>query len=339
MKLRVGIIGLGNHWESRYRPALRSLSDRFEVRAVCAEVAMRAEQAAREFDAVPVDGFRAMLNREDVDAMLLLATDWIDSLPILAACDAGKAVYSAAELQVDPQQIRGIKQRVESSGIAFMAEMSRRHAPATLRLKELIATRLGPPSLLFCHARTEPRQQKNDLQRSRGDRASSVPELMQLVDWCRYVAEKEPTSVTGVRHQAVGDNSTDDYEMMSLDFSPEDSPGTGTMAQISCGHYLPSRWPEAISFRSPAAMQVCCESGIAFVDLPSKVIWFDEAGQHLESLDSERPVGEQLLMHFHRAVTSLVRKTSDLEDAYRALNIVLAANESCQQGRRIALEF
>ncbi|MCH7729074.1 MAG: Gfo/Idh/MocA family oxidoreductase, partial [Planctomycetes bacterium] len=71
MRLRVGIIGLGNHWESRYRPALRALSDRFEVRAVCAEVAMRAEQAAREFDAVPVDGFRAMLNREDVDAMLL----------------------------------------------------------------------------------------------------------------------------------------------------------------------------------------------------------------------------------------------------------------------------
>ena len=47
----------------------------------------------------------------------------------------------------------------------------------------------------------------------------------------------------------------------------------------------------------------------------------------MESLDRERPVGEGLLMQFYRAVTSLVLKTNDLEDAYRALSIVLASNE------------
>ena len=47
MKLRVGLIGLGNNWETRHRPALRSLSDRFEVRAVCDQIALRAEQAAK----------------------------------------------------------------------------------------------------------------------------------------------------------------------------------------------------------------------------------------------------------------------------------------------------
>jgi len=46
------------------------------------------------------------------------------------------------------------------------------------------------------------------------------------------------------------------------------------------------------------------------VDLPATLVWFDEAGRHQESLDSERPVGEQLLTHFYRAVTSLVRRTS-----------------------------
>ncbi len=42
-------------------------------------------------------------------------------------------------------------------------------------------------------------------------------------------------------------------------------------------------------------------------------------------------------MQFHRAVTSLVRKTSDLEDAYRALQVVLAAQESGRTGDRVAL--
>ena len=84
-------------------------------------------------------------------------------------------------------------------------------------------------------------------------------------------------------------------------------------------------------------MQVSCERGIAFVDLPSTLIWFDEAGRHQESLDAERPVAEQLLTQFHRAVTSLVRKTTDLEDAYRALRIVEEARRSHGEGRRVEL--
>ena len=52
---------------------------------------------------------------------------------------------------------------------------------------------------------------------------------------------------------------------------------------------------------------------------------------------SERPVGEQLLMQFYRAVTSLVAKTCDLEDAYRALSIVEQAFKSHRKGRRLKL--
>ena len=48
-------------------------------------------------------------------------------------------------------------------------------------------------------------------------------------------------------------------------------------------------------------------------------------------------MGEQLLTQFHRAVTSLVRKTSDLEDAYRALWIVEEARRSYREGRRVEL--
>ncbi|MEC8305539.1 MAG: gfo/Idh/MocA family oxidoreductase, partial [Planctomycetota bacterium] len=87
------------------------------------------------------------------------------------------------------------------------------------------------------------------------------------------------------------------------------------------------------------SLQICCENGVAFIDLPSTLIWFDDAGQHSESLDSERPVGEQMLTHFHRAVTSLIRKTSDLDDAYKALTMVTAANESVRDHKRVLLNF
>jgi hypothetical protein len=134
------------------------------------------------------------------------------------------------------------------------------------------------------------------------------------------------------------DPTTIDYEMMSLDFSGPDAPGTRTTAQISSGRYMPTSWPEAVAYRPPAALQVACEHGIAFIDLPATLVWFDKAGRHMESLDSERPVGEQMFAQFHRAVTSLVRNTSGLEDAYRAMLIVQEAHRSHAEGCRITLD-
>jgi predicted dehydrogenase len=205
-------------------------------------------------------------------------------------------------------------------------------------LKELIATRLGNPRLLFCHQRV-PTESPAGQRGSAKALVSRTHDLVELVDWCRYVAGTDPTSVLGLTHIACNDAEEIDYEMMSLDFSGATGPGTKTTAQISSGRYMPTHWPEAVAYRPPAALQVACENGIAFIDLPSTLVWFDQAGRHMESLDSERPVGEQMLSQFHRAVTSLVRSTSGLEDAYRAMMIVQKAHQSHAEGCRIALDL
>jgi predicted dehydrogenase len=332
MKLRVGIIGLGETWEKGQRPALRTLSDRFEVRAVCAEVSHLAQQAAREFQADEVDGFRALCNRPDIEAILFLSPEWYGTLPLLAACDAGKAIYCASAFDVANEEANELRQRIESCGVAFMAEFPRRLSAATLRLKELIATRLGKPQMLFCHKRASVEKSKN--RRHLEAQGGFTHELMELVDWCSYVVGSPPTSVFGIEHYTAN-GDTADYRMMNLDFSPEHQLGHGPTAQISSGRYMLANWPEAASFRPPAALQVACERGVAFIDLPSTLIWFDEAGRHMESLESERPVAETLLLQFHRAVTSLLRKTADLEDAYRALRVVQASHESAATGKRV----
>lgn len=336
MKLRVGLIGLGDAWQKRYRPALRTMTDRFEVRAVCEEVRHRAELAAAEFGVSAVDGFRTLVRREDIDAVMLLSAGWYGSLPLLAACDSGKAIYFGAGLDMAPDEAQRIRTRVEKAGIAFVAEFPRRQSPATLRLKELIATTLGPPKLVFCH------QQLPVVSRAKrppGRRAgrSTTQELVEMVDWCRYVVNREPKWVTSAIHRPRAESREVDCQTISLDFSESDRVGTGPVAQISCGRYIPERWREAGTYRPPAAMQISCENGIAFIDLPSTLIWFDEAGRHQESLQSERPVGEQLLGGFFHAVTSLVTKTADLADACRALSIVEEAARSHREGRRIAL--
>ncbi len=84
-------------------------------------------------------------------------------------------------------------------------------------------------------------------------------------------------------------------------------------------------------------MQVRCENGIAFIDLPCTLVWFDDAGRHQESLDSERPVGEHLLAQFHRVATGSLRKGCDLDDTCRSLAIVQQAMRSFQQGKRLTV--
>ena len=337
MKLRVGLIGLGDDWDRRHRSALRALNDRFDVRAVYEQVAHRAVAAAREFDAQPVDGYHTLASREDVDAVLLLSQNWYGTLPIFAACDAGKDIYSAAGLGTDLARADLLKQRIEDSGVTFMAESSRRHAPATNRLKELIVTRLGAPRLLFSHRRDMPDGNSNATRKGSAFDATTN-ELVEIVDWCRFIVGLDPTSVIGLKHLARDGSTGNDYEMMSLDFSSSDSEtGSGSVAQISSGNYIPHAWSEAASFRLPADLQVACENGIAFVDLPAKIVWFDSAGRHQESLDSERPLGEALLSQFYRGVTSLVRNSNSLEDTHRALKVVMLAYESQQRGQRMPL--
>ena len=345
MKLRVGLVGLGDQWLSRHRPALMALGDRFEVRAICCEVAEKSRQAAEEFGAVAMDGFRAMVERDDIDAVLALSPDWYGPLPILAACEAGKAVYSSAALDVSQGQALEIRQRIDQSGVAFMAELPRRHAPATIRLKELMATRLGQPRLLFCHERMPIEGQSNSLRR--GEYCPLAwRNLMELVDWCRYLVNDEPESVISAIHEQHDDRLDMFYQMVSLAFPSQTgeqwtgaSAGCTPQAQLSVGHYIPERWPDALSFNRPASLQVCCENGMAFIDLPSNLIWFDDAGQHTESLESERPVGEQMLDRFHRAVTSLIRKTTDPLDAYRAMRIVVSAYRSAETGQRVTIDY
>ena len=150
-------------------------------------------------------------------------------------------------------------------------------------------------------------------------------QLIEMVDWCRDVVGSEATSVVGAAHSSAPRGAAERHETLPQRLSGDDARFLRRRAKSAPGPSPKSpaaatsstKWHEAAAFRRPADLQVVCQRGIAFLDLPHTLVWFDEAGQHSELLDHDRPVGEQLFMHFHRHVGSLVLKTSSLEDAYR----------------------
>lgn len=335
MKLRVGVIGLGRDWQSRYLPALRSMRDRFQVVGVYSSVSVLAENAARELDAQRFDSYRAVMESPSLDAVMVLEDDWYRLMPLWAACDYGKSIFCGAEVHLDPTAATEIQERIQTSGVAFMNEFSRRFAPATLRLKELMATRLGRPRLLFCHRRLASEPPDPSVTGSLDVR--SQRELLELIDWCKYIVGQSPSWIQAIRHLSLPSPDNADYQILSLGFGDPEHDPSAILAQISCGAYIPSVWREAIAYRPPAAVQVCCEKGLAFVDLPSTLVWFDDAGRHQETLDTELSVGQQMLIQFHRATTSLVCHVSDLEETCDAMRILDYARASSQTHARIPI--
>ena len=224
-----------------------------------------------------------------------------------------------------------VKQRVEEAGIAFMAEFPRRHAPATLRLKELIATRLGSRGCCSAISGRWPtaRRQPHAPPAAPSAAATSWNWSIGAVTW--WIASPR---VFGVMHAGKSDPAEEDYQMMSLDFSEpsarQRAGGADQLRPLRSPH-----WQEAITYRPLPALQVSCERGIAFVDLPLDAGLVRRSRPASGVAGKRAAGGRAALDAVSSSVTSLVRKTNDLEDAYRAPLIVEEARRTQEEGRRV----
>ena len=121
VRLRVGVIGLGRLWETRHKPSLARLDDRFRVTAVYDPVFRRAELEAAQIGCAACEGLAALVERPDVDVIYLLSRQWFGLHPIGLACAAGKPVYCALPLADDLAEL-------EVAGKAGRTKRDRLHA-------------------------------------------------------------------------------------------------------------------------------------------------------------------------------------------------------------------
>ena len=129
MKLRVGIVGLGDSWENGHRPALRTLPTALRSAASAVKWPISPIRRLATFMSSPWTAFELLCARPDVDAVLILSPQWYGPLPILAACENGKSVYCGAALDIaDPEEANLVKRRSKNR-----ASPSWRNSPAALR--------------------------------------------------------------------------------------------------------------------------------------------------------------------------------------------------------------
>ncbi len=332
VRLRVGVIGLGRLWESRHKPSLARLPDRFRITAVYDQVHRRAELEAEQLGCAACQGLAALVERPDVDVVYLLSPQWFGLHPAHLACAAGKAVYCGLPVAGDLAELERLAPRVDESGIPFMPEFARRCYPATLRLKELLATTLGTPRLILGHSRLF----GFDRYAVPGPTTQIAPAPLSidpggyLLDWCAFLMQALPVSISGSRCQVVpaeeGRSSEPDFESFVAGF-----PG-GATAQIEYGRYDRHRWGEASRFLPASGFQVYAERGAAWLEMPERIQWWDSTGTHEERLPLEPTVGDVLNDQFHRLVRNCQSLAPTIHDALAIARLVQDLKQSQDAG-------
>jgi|SRR5947209_6922069 len=308
--LRVGVIGLGRRWRKRYKPALRALGQRFAVRAVCDQVRERAATEARTLRCPAVAGPAALLERDDVDAVLLADVQWFGLWPVERACRFAKPVFCACPLAQDDAHADALLRQVEESRLPVMVEMAPRLAAETTRLRELLQTQLGPARRVFCDAIVPQRGAAGQAEGVGSCAASLLGGLgVSLPDWCAPLLGGEPGRVKVTE--------VEDGQELLLDF------GGGRAAEI--------RHRRLAGVRR-LRLEVVAERGLAVAELPGQVFWTARDGKHVHLMARREPAGRVLLERFHQAVTTGQPPEPDLRDAHRALGWLRAAVQSRQAG-------
>jgi predicted dehydrogenase len=319
--INLGLIGLGPVWESRYRPVLEKLRHRVRVRAVFDPIASRGEQAAYEFGAVPYQGVTALLTQSDVRGILVLDTSWHGNALLHFVRKARKPAYLAGSLGEDWDEVLALQGLVESEGLLVMPEFSRRFTPATCRLRELMATRLGRPRHISIRA-VPPAADAPD---AVPGQAAETDFLVGLLDWCRYVVRS--TAVTLESAPLRQDAPHEGPRSIAIEFAEVRGLGMRPTVKLELhGRAQPADQNAAVS---GVSFTVACERGEAVLEGPAQIRWSvsGEEGK-TESLTADRSEVEVMIDHFCRRLAGGLIPIADISDVCRCLRLVHAAKES-----------
>src|SRR5438309_1474227 len=141
-RIRVGIIGASadRGWAAQaHIPALKSLSDDFEITALSTSRRESAD-AAGKLVAVPLafDNHQDLVNSADVDVVAVTVRVPHHLELATAALDAGKAVYCEWPLGNGPDEARRLAALAKKKGVLAVVGLQARSAPSVAYVRDLI---------------------------------------------------------------------------------------------------------------------------------------------------------------------------------------------------------
>jgi predicted dehydrogenase len=266
--------------------------------------------------------------------VLLLDASWHGLRTLEFACQRKKPTFIAASLGSDADRLRRIYETSRAEGLTLMPEMSRRHAPSTVRLHELMATQLGRPMRIVIEAEVPRRDGSNaDATNSPiGERDAEF--LLGLIDWCRYVVRSPVQQVELSNSFSAASNDWRGPALI-LRFAPPRAQAAAPTAELRLRE--PDNSNGMAVGDAPVRYDVECERGCATIVSPVELRWQTNGNTVSETLTSDRPDVEVLIDHFCRRALGGLIPVPDISDVCRGLEVISAARRSIATGAAVSL--
>jgi dTDP-3,4-didehydro-2,6-dideoxy-alpha-D-glucose 3-reductase len=119
-KIRIGVLGCANIAENSVIPAIKSLTNKFDLVAVASRSISKAESFAKNFNCEAIEGYSHMVNSNEIDALYIplptgLHKEWINK-----ALLAGKHVYAEKSIASDFAGASGMVEKARQNNLALM---------------------------------------------------------------------------------------------------------------------------------------------------------------------------------------------------------------------------
>ena len=150
---RVALVGAGRIARLHAENAAAQVS-RLRLVAIADPAPGVAAALAAEFGGTPVEDWRELLARDDVDALLLCSPSRLHPEQIVAAAEAGKHVFCEKPIAADVAAADAAVAAAEAAGIVLQVGYNRRFDRSFAALREAVAGgRVGSPVIVHVTAR------------------------------------------------------------------------------------------------------------------------------------------------------------------------------------------
>ncbi len=292
-------------------PVLRALQSqkRMHLSAAFSPVYANVESFSRNHQASPFGSLRCLVEHDAIQGLI-----WNKQL---AEIDLVKWAFGTEPKPILARQqflehcsiesLVRLRNRAAAEHVVILPELLHRWTPATLRLRELIATELGP-----IHRITMTVQYNN--------RASQI----HSIDWIRtMLAIREVNVVFQGENQSI-----------NIEFARHN--GLPAICRLNL---LNESFSESLTTNENASIrQVECEGGMVEISSDDDLRWRTNEDWIVEHLESDRSAADVMPDLFGRRIVGGIVPVPDLNEYLRSYRLLTAIRDSQKTGNAINID-
>lgn len=193
--IRLGLIGCGGFAKAVHVPNLSQLSSSFQIAGVASRTGATAEIVARKVGApVSTSDYRALLDDQSIDAVLVATRHAAHARIVLDALEAGKHVFVEKPMCITVEDGERIVARADETGLIVRVGFNRRFAPHLAALRKAVGA--YGPRMLSCRVNTGSLQ--NDWSNTASEGGRLVGEGVHFFDLCNWFMGAEPDRISSI---------------------------------------------------------------------------------------------------------------------------------------------